>query len=203
MKKIIPIILALVMLLSFSACDSKVEKEPSTVKPVEMDIEELRSDWRDGVLTFADGGKADLPCTMDEIVESSGLKIADAEGIKKKVLQPDENANFNLVGDDIQIRLTFKNKTDEPLTADKAPVVSYNYTNLRENNGTIRFANSLTMNVKRADVENSLGVPDGATPEDTMYTYVGRDSEKRRVELRVTFNSNNLVNSVAFHVGAK
>ncbi len=203
MKKIFACILALVMLFSLCACDSASKGEPTTVQPVDMDLEVLRGDWRDGKLNFGDDKIVDLPCTMDEVVEASGLRIADSEGIKNKVLKPDEKVDFNLVSEDIQITLTFKNKTEEPLTADKATVVSYCFTNVQKNNVNVKFANSLTVNVRRSDVEDALGLPDGATSEDVMYTYVGKDEKKRRVELRVSFNSDDLVNSVAFHVGAK
>ncbi len=203
MKKIFAGVLALVMLLSFCACDKGKKTEPTTIKPEELDEELLRSDWKDGIIYFGNGGTVDLPCTVEEIVETSGLKITDEEGMKKKVLQPDESTNFNLAGDNVQVRLTFKNKTEEPLTADKATIVGYSFTNVNKNNVTIKFVKTLTVNVRRTDIEEALGLPDGATSEDSSYTYVGRDSEKRRVELRVNFNSSELVNSVYFHVGSK
>ncbi len=201
MKKIFACVLAIVMLFTLCACGSNSDGEPSTVQPVDMDIEVLRADWRDGKLVLADGKSIDLPCTFEEIIASSGLRIANEEGLKSKVLQPDETVNFNLVGDNIQIKLTFKNKTEEPLTADKATIVSYYYTNVQKGNVAVKFANALTVNVKRSDVEDSLGLPDGATSEDVMYTYDGRDEKNRKVELKVSFNSSDLVNYVAFNVG--
>lgn len=203
MKKIFACVLTLLMLLSFCACDTDGDKEPSTIKPVEMDEEQLRAEWKYGVLTFGNGGTVELPCTMDEIVKSSGLKITDPERIKATVLKPEESADFYLAGDNIQMTLTFRNKTEEPLTADKATVVSYNYTNVNKNNETIKFAKNLTVNARRTDVEDALGLPDDAKSGDVSYTYVSRDENKRRVELRVNFNSSDLVNSVSFHIGAK
>ena len=203
MKKIFACVLALLMLLSFCACGPDEQSEGTTIKPVELDEELLRSDWKDGIIYFENGGTVDLPCTMDEIVETSGLKITDIEGAKRKVLQPDETVYFNLAGDGVQMKLTFKNKTDEPLTADQATIVGYSFSNVNKNNVTIKFVKTLTVNVRRTDIEDALGLPDNATSEDTYYTYVGRDSEKRRVELRVNFNTSDLVNSVYFHVGSK
>ena len=202
MKKIFACVLALLMLVSFCACESNEEPQGTTIKPVELDEELLRSDWKDGIIYFENGGTVDLPCTMDEIVETSGLKITDIEGAKRKVLQPGETVNFNLAGEGVQMRLTFKNKTEEPLTADQATIVGYSYTNVNKNNVGIKFAKTLTVNVRRTDIEEALGLPDGATSEDVSYTYVGRDSEKKRVELRVNFNTSDLVNSVYFYVGS-
>ena len=203
MKKIFACALAIVMLFILCACGSSSKGEPTTVQPVELDEEVLRSDWRDGVIYFENGGTVDLPCTLEEIVETSGLRVADKDGIQKTVLEPDEDAYFYLVGDNLQIKLTFKNKTDEPVTAENATIVGYSYTNVNKNNVAIKFAKTLTVNVRRSDVEDSLGLPDGATSEDKSYTYEGRDAEKRKIVLKINFNSSDLVNSVEFHVGAK
>lgn len=203
MKKLVSLILVVILVFSFAACnndsndDSATTTEPSTL---ELNIEELKYNWTDGILTFANGKQITVPCTISEIVEASGLVIQNGEKIANTVLEPDESKDIYLIGENITIGIECENTTTENVKLFDATVVEYIFNNTKEGNRSIKFANTLTMGVSRADVETALGVPKGATEEDVLYVYSGRNHKREKVKLRITFNSDDIVNSVAFEI---
>lgn len=203
MKKFISLVLVAVLVLSFAACnkdskdDSTTTTEPSTL---ELNIEELKYNWTDGILTFANGKQITVPCTISQFVEASGLEIQNGDIIANLSLEPDESKDIYLVSDDTYIGIECENLTTENVNIMDATIVEYIFNNTKEGNRNIKFANTLTVGVGRADVEEALGIPKGATAEDVLYIYSGRNNKRDKVELRITFNSDNIVNSVAFEI---
>ncbi len=208
MKKIISLILAAVFALSFASCnksdtDSKESTsnnpayEPSTL---ELNADELKSNWKDGVLTFANGKQVTLPCTLKQLIEASGLEVQNANLIGDVIIEPDESEDFYLVDDDTYMHIECENRTKEHLNYMDTTVVEYSFNNTKSGNQNIKFANTLTVGVGRADVEEALGIPKGATSNSVYYSYKGRNGKREKVELRINFNSDNIVNSVAFEI---
>lgn len=205
MKKIISLILVAVLLLSFSACndtnknseENSNKYEPSTLP---LDIEQLKYNWTDGIITFANGNQITVPCTVSQFVEASGLEIQNADIISNKVLEPDDSKDIYLVNDKTYISIECENTTAENLTVLEATVVEYNFTNVKEGNREIKFANTLTAGAGKADVEEALGTPKDTAAENSLYYYKGKNSKGEKVELRIGFNSDDVVNSVAFEI---
>lgn len=208
MKKIISLILVAVFALSFASCnksdtDSKESasntpaSEPSTL---ELNADELKSNWKDGVLTFANGKQVTLPCTLKQLIEASGLEVQNANLIGDVIIEPDESEDFYLVGDDTYMHIECENRTKEHLNYMDTTVVEYSFNNTKSGNRNIKFANTLTVGVGRADVEEALGIPKDATSNSVYYSYKGRNGKREKVELRINFNSDNIVNSVAFEI---
>lgn len=203
MKKLISLVMVAVLVFSFAACnndsndDTTTTTEPSTL---ELNIEELKYNWTDGILTFANGKQITVPCTVSQFVGASGLEIQNADRITNIVLEPDDSKDIYLSSDDTYIGIECENLTTENVNIMDATVVEYSFNNTKEGNRSIKFANTLTAGVGRADVEEALGVPKGATAEDVLYVYSGRNNKRDKVELRITFNSDNIVNSVAFEI---
>lgn len=203
MKKIIALLLVLVIAFSITACDGSDNKGENTYKYGEtlpLDVEELKANWKDGELVFANKKSIKLPCKAEEFVSASDLKVNGGESVVLLTLAPDETKSLYLVDDGTSIEITCKNTTDEDINIMEATVVEYYFTNVKPGNRKIKFVGTLTAGVTRADVEKALELPKNATSEDVLYFYKGRNSANKKVELRVSFNSDNVVNSVAFKV---
>ncbi len=199
MKKFISLLLVFVLAISITACDSSKNEGSYNPETLPLDIEELKANWKEGELIFANGNAVTLPCSIDEFVETSGLTVRNADLINK-VLSPDETYTLNLVGSETNISIKCKNTTEEDLDYADSTVIGYTITNMQTGNRKIKFAGTLTAGVVRADVEKALEIPKNKTSEDVMYTYSSRNSKNKKVELRITFNSDDIVNSVAFKV---
>lgn len=200
MKKIISVILVLLIVLSVTACDSgKSEYNPETLP---LDVEELKANWKEGELIFANEKSVKLPCGVKELVETSELEVYNSKNITVLTLKPDETKTFYLTNDSTRIEITCKNTKEEDVGIMDSTVVKYSFTNLKPGNRKIKFAGTLTAGVTRADVEKALEIPKNATSEDSIYTYSGRNSVNKRVELTIGFNSDNIVSSVTFEVNA-
>lgn len=204
MKKFISLVLVAILVFSFAACNNDSEDDSTTTtneqSTLELNIEELKYNWTDGILTFANGKQITVPCTISQFVEASGLEIQNGDIIANLSLEPDESKDIYLVSDDTYIGIECENLTTENVNIMDATIVEYIFNNTKEGNRNIKFANTLTVGVGRADVEEALGVPKGATAEDVLYVYSGRNDKRDKVELRITFNSDNIVNSVAFKI---
>ena len=200
MKKIISIMLALVMLLSFAACNK--DKTPSTPQEtVKIDGEMLKADWQSGKIVFPNGNSVQLPCKVSEFIEKSGLKIGNESVIGDKVLAPREELTLNIAGDGVTFKVTVRNTTSTPEMSYKdANVIEYNFNNTNVGNRQIKFAGTLTPGATREAVEDALGRPKGQKKDDTLYYYNGENSKDRKVKLIVSFNSDDIVNSVAYEI---
>ena len=199
MKKIISLLLVFVIAFSITACNSSKKGEENNFNAtLPLDVEELKANWKSGELVFENKNVIKIPCAVEEL-EKSGLKISNGD-YATKVLKPDETYSIHLVGENIYISLKCKNTTDADVECSKATVYQYNLSNGETGNRTIKFAGTLTPGVVRADLEKALGLPEGKTSEDVMYIYTGRNTKNKKVTLRVTFNSIDIVNSVAFEV---
>ncbi len=200
MKKIISIMLALVMLLSFAACNK--EKEPSTPQEtVKIDGDVLKADWQSGKIVFPNGNSVELPCKVSEFIEKSGLKIGNESVLGDMVLAPREEVTLNIVGDGMSFKATARNTTSTPeMSYKEASVIEYNFNNTYTANRQIKFAGTLTPGATREAVEDALGRPKGQKKDDTLYYYNGENSKDRKVKLIVSFNSDDIVNSVAYEI---
>lgn len=204
MKKIISFVLVAVLLFSFVSCNNSDPKKNTTTtteqSTVELNIEELKYNWTDGVLTFENGNQIKLPCTVEQIVEVSDLQIGNFDIVSNGGLEPGESKNIYLVKEDISISIECENLTTENVSLMEATVVEYSFNNTHSGNRSVNFANTLAMGVGRADVEEALGIPEGANSEKVLYTYEGRNEDGDKIKLRISFNSGNIVNSVAFEI---
>lgn len=196
MKKVIALLLVAVMVLSFAACNKDKDEGP-TAAPI--DKEELKQGWQEGVITFANGKSVTLPCTIDEIVKASELTIPSLDTMKNTTLEPGAKKSLNLVNADTLISLKCENTTKEAIKVEEATVIGYTINRTKEGNAKVKFANTLTVNAGKADVEEVLGVDETAEKKG-FSKYQGTNAKKEKVEMRVTYDSNNLVNSVAFEI---
>lgn len=196
MKKVIALLLVAVMVLSFAACNKDKDEGP-TVAPI--DKEELKQGWQEGVITFANGKSVTLPCTIDEIVKASELTIPSLDTMKNTTLEPGAKKSLNLVNADTLISLKCENTTKEAIKVEEATVIGYTINRTKEGNAKVKFANTLTVNAGKADVEEVLGVDETAEKKG-FSKYQGTNAKKEKVEMRVTYDSDNLVNSVAFEI---
>lgn len=196
MKKVIALLLVAVMVLSFAACNKDKDEGP-TAAPI--DKEELKQGWQEGVITFANGKSVTLPCTIDEIVKASELTIPSLDTMKNTTLEPGAKKSLNLVNADTLISLKCENTTKEAIKVEEATVIGYTINRTKEGNAKVKFANTLTVNAGKADVEEVLGVDETAEKKG-FSKYQGTNVKKEKVEMRVTYDSDNLVNSVAFEI---
>ncbi len=198
MKKVISLLLVFVIAMSFAACSGS--NDHTTTEPPTINAEELKKNWKQGELVFANAKKVAIPCDVNEIVEASELELYNSSNIEKITLAPEEHQTIYLVNDNTRIEIKCKNTTDADVNIMESTVVKYNLTNLKPGNRKIKFAGGLTANVVRSDVETALGIPDGANSDSPIYIYSGRNNKNKKVELRIAFNSNNGVNSVAYEI---
>lgn len=198
MKKVISIILVAIMLFSFAACDKKGSGSPDETLP--LDIEALKADWKKGTLVFPGDKTVNLPCTLSEFVENSGVKINKEKTFEGRMLEPDESMTFYVSIDGANMKITVKNITKEAVSYMDANVSKYSYNNSSEANRQIKFVNTLSPGVSRSDVEKALEIPENRTSEDVLYIYEGRNTKNKKIELIVAFNSDNVVNSVSYEI---
>ena len=200
MKKVLALILVALMVFSFAACNKDKGGDDGT-HPTQAPVnkEELKKGWQEGVLTFANGNTITLPCSIDEIINASGLSIPSLETMKSTMIEPGSVKLFNLVGDGVTVSIRCKNQTQEPVKAEETTIVGYSFNRTKEGNIKLKFANTLTVNAKRAEVEEVLGVDEKAA-ERKFSKYEGENQKKQKVEMRVSYDSDNFVNSVAFEI---
>lgn len=201
MKKIIALLLIVVIAFSITACTDKNKDDNVTQQTtIKLDAEKLKANWKSGEITFADGKKATIPCTPKELAEKSGLTIRNYDAISIKTLAPGESLTINIVNDNTSIDVKCENKTKETVNVLDSTVVKYSFNNTKAGNKEVFFADSLTVGVTRDAIVDALGEPKSTAGEDTLYFYTGKNSKGKRIELRVGFNANNIVNSVSYEV---
>ncbi len=203
MKKIISIMLVALLLLSFAACNKNgtaSEDTEALKETVKVDVEALKSDWQKGELVINDVS-VEMPCKVSELIEKTGLKISNQDTLGEKVLKAGETLSLNIVGEDLYFKIMVRNNTKEDgLNYMDATVIKYDFTGSNEGNRQIKLAGTLSPGASRKDVEKALGIPKGKTSEDVLYTYEGKNSQNRKVELNVSFNSFDVANSVSFEI---
>lgn len=199
MKKFLAILLVALMVFSFAACDK--DKDDASNKPSEAPVnkEELKKGWQEGALTFANGKEISLPCSIDEMLQASELSVPGYETVKDTELKPGQRKTLSLTGADASISIKCENTTNEAIKIAEATVVGYTFNRTKPDNVKIKFANTLSVNAKKADVEEVLGVDEKAA-EKRFSEYKGTNGKNQDVEMRVTYDSNDLVNSVAFEI---
>ncbi len=202
MKKFISLVMVAVLLFSFAACNNDSKDDTTTTEPstLELNVEELKYNWTDGVLNFENGKQVTVPNTVNQFLETSELVFGNADLMANVILKPGESKTVYFSGTDMYVNIKCKNLTDEDANLIDTTIIEYSFNNTQKGNKNIKFANTLTVGVGRADVEEALGIPDGATAEDRLYVYSGRNKNRDKVELRIAFNSDNIVNSVAFKI---
>lgn len=203
MKKIISIMLVAILLFSFAACNKKETMSEDTEalkETVKLDAEALKSDWKNGELVINDVS-IEMPCKVSELIEKTGLEISNQAILGEKVLNAGETLSLNIVGEDIYFKVMVRNNTKEDgLNYMNATVIKYDFTNSNMGNRQIKLAGTLSPGASRKDVEEALGIPEGKTSEDTLYSYEGKNSQNRKVELNVSFNSFDVANFVSFEI---
>ncbi len=206
MKKFVAILLVLVIgILCFSGCN-KEDKDPLTdygdYNPVEkFDEDKLKETWSAGEITFANKNKIVLPCTVEEFIEASGTYIGNQSYYDNMVVQPDKKFTIQLLADNIQLKIDCKNLTTENVGYLETTVVGFSFFKSADGNRQVTVAAGLTVGVTRAEVESALGIPEGKTSEDTMYTYKEKVSDEQTIRLNISFNSADVVNSISYQVG--
>lgn len=165
-----------------------------------IDVEQLKENWQIGELVFANEKSVELPCTVTEMVNASELGIYNEKNIKVLTLKSGESKTIYLTNDSTRLEITCKNKGKEDVNIMDSTVIGYNLTNVSSGNRKIKFAGTLTPGVTRADVEKALELPENAKNTDTLYYYNDKNEKNKNVELIVSFNSDNIVNSVSFSV---
>lgn len=203
MKKVIAVLLALVItLFALSACnkdDGTSNEDYGDYKPVEkFDGDKLKETWTTGEITFGNKNKIKLPCTIDEFLQASGLKIANEQAFANKQYKPGESITIPLSGQDTQLKIDCENLGTTDCGYKDTTVVGFNYFNSANGNRAITVAAGLTVGVPRADVEEALGIPEGKTSEDRLYTYTVKVEEKDAIRMSVSFNSSDIVNSISY-----
>lgn len=207
MKKFTAVLLALVLVLfSFAACNKEDDSNPSTdygdYEPVEkFDEEKLKETWSIGEITFANENKVTLPCTVREFIEKSGMHLADESIYANQQMQPGKTFALQLLSENTQIKIDCKNLGTSDVSYLDATVVGFNFFNSVAGNRQITVAAGLTVGITRAEVEDALGIPEGKTSEDSMYTYKEKVSDEQTIRLSISFNSSGIVNSITYKVG--
>ena len=203
MKKVIAVLLALVIaLFALSACnkdDDTSNEDYGDYKPVEkFDGDKLKETWTTGEITFGNKNKIKLPCTIDEFLQASGLKIANEQAFANKQYKPGESFTIPLSGQDTQLKIDCENLGTAECGYKDTTVVGFNYFNSANGNRAITVAAGLTVGVSRAAVEEALGIPEGKTSEDKLYTYTVKVEDKDAIRMSVSFNSSDIVNSISY-----
>lgn len=153
MKKIIAILLVLVIsLFSFAACnkDGQSNDEQNTYKPVEeFNEDKLKETWTAGEITFPNGNKITIPCTVGEFIETSGLKTGAASVFENKTIQPNETFSLTLVNENVQVKISCQNKEKDGANYLDTTVTSFNFFYGQQGNRQITVAAGLTVGVSR------------------------------------------------------
>ena len=203
MKKIIAILLVLVIaLFSFAACNKKDSNDPNAdnpYKPVEeFNEDKLKETWSQGEITFPNGNKLTIPCTVGEFIEKSGMKTGAASQYENKAIKAKEKINLILNGGDAQVKITCQNKGEDDANYLDITVTEFNFFYGKQGNRQITVAAGLTVGVTREEVESALGIPEGKSSEDTLYTYKNELDNGQKITLIVSFNSSDVVNSISY-----
>ena len=203
MKKFVAILLVLVIgLFAFTACnkdDDTVGGDYGDYKPVEkFDGDKLKETWTSGEITFANKNKILLPCTIDEFMDASELRIPDESVYANKQLKSGESINIALVGEETRLEVSCENLGDAECGYRDATVVGFNFFNSANGNRAITVAAGLTVGITRAEVEEALGIPEGKTSEDRLYTYKVELENNEAIRMSVSFNSSGVVNSISY-----
>lgn len=201
MKKIISLIMVAVLLFSFAACknDGEDDTKNPTQSTLPLDVEQLKHNWTSGILVFANEKQITLPCTVAQFVEASGLSIHSVD-IYTQTLSPGTSESLYVADENSRIIITCKNPTTEDVKYSDATIYEYSFNNTNPGNMNIKFANTLTVGVGKANVVEALGEPEKISGNNTLYFYNGKNDKKQDVELRINFNSDDIVNSVAFQI---
>ena len=101
-------------------------------------------------------------------------------------------------GEETQIKIDCENLDTVNCGYDDITVVGFSYFNSVNGNRAITVAAGLTVGVSREEVEDALGIPEGKTSEDRLYTYTVKVEEKDAIRMSVSFNSSNIVNSISY-----
>ena len=198
MKKVIAILMVSVMLFSFAACNKDKPEENKPINPP-INKEELKQGWQEGVLTFANGNSITLPCSVTEIMNASGLSIPVLKQNAETTLAAGRQKSFNLVDSDTSISIKCQNNGKEDIKLEDAMVVGYSFNRTKAGNNKVFFANTLTVNAMKTEVEEVLGIDEEAEQKG-FSKYQGENSKGKKVEMRVSYDSDNYVNSVAFEI---
>ena len=203
MKKFIAILLVLVIgLFAFTACnkdDNSSAVDYGDYKPVEkFDGDKLKETWSSGEITFANKNKILLPCSIEEFIEASGLKFTNGAAYENKPIKPGETFTIPLVGTDTQIKIDCQNLGSTDCGYLETTVVGFNFFNSAKGNRVITVAAGLTVGVTRAEVEKAMGIPEGKTSEDRLYTYKVELENKETIRMSISFNSKGIVNSISY-----
>ncbi len=203
MKKFIAILLVLVIgLFAFTACnkdEDNVSGDYGDYKPVEkFDGDKLKETWTKGEITFANKNKITLPCSYDEFLEKSELRFVNTQAYENKQIKPGESFTLPLVGTDTQIKIDCQNLGSSDCSYNETTVVGFDFFNSVNGNRAITVAAGLTVGVTRAEVEEALGIPEGKTSEDSLYTYKVELEDKEYIRLSVSFNSSGIVNAISY-----
>ncbi len=197
MKKIIAVLLVAVMLLSFASC--KKEETPEPVTGVPFDKETLAISWQDGALLFPNDVVVYMPSNVKDIMTKSGFTIPSLNDMKDRTLAPGEEKDLRLVNGAVSLTITCKNTAKEDADILQCSVVGYNIRKSDDPNHMIRFAGTLTIDAERAAVEEVIGI-DPDSEENGVQYYKTKNSRNRNVEIRIKYNSDNLINSIAFEI---
>ncbi len=208
MKKIVAIVLALVIgLFAFTACNKEKDSNSplndyGDYEPVEkFDEDKLKETWSIGEITFANNNKITLPCSVKEFIEKSGLTVGNKNYYEGIVVQPGKTFSIQLEDIDMQVKIECKNLETDNIGYLDGTVVGFSFFNSKAGNRQITVAAGLTVGVTRAEVESALGIPEGNTQEDRMYIYKNKISDTQTIRLNISFNSDNMVNSIIYNVG--
>ena len=206
MKKIIAIMLALILgLLCFTACnkddaDNSGEKGLEDYEPAEkFDEEKLKENWSIGEITFANGNKLTLPCTVREFMEVSESKLNNPQAYETKKYQPDEAYSIALITDDTEVTINCTNHTGDYAGYAEATVTGFDFYKSTNGNRQITVGGGLTIGVSRSEVESALGIPEGKTSEDRVYTYKAEAENGQVIRMTVSFSSNT-VNAIVYKI---
>lgn len=201
MKKIISLALTLVLLFSFAACNNGDEKNTnnSEQSTLPLDVEQLKYNWTSGILLFSDDKQITIPCTVAEFLEASGLDV-NVIDINNQTLASGKSKTFFVLNEEVRVSVTCKNSSKEDIKIADATICEYSFNNTNEGNKNIKFANTLTVGTGKTAVIEALGEPKKTAGNETLYYYIGKNDKGQDVELRINFNSDNIVNSVAFKI---
>ncbi len=215
MKKIIALLLCVSILFCFTACNNT--STDYLDEPVELDVEMLKANWDKGEITFANGETLTLPCLKNEIESTSELVMYNAFSHVNDVIGIGESFENYLMDRDTKISATYVNLYEKKEIKLMYSIVStVTIEDIKEGNRWIKFAGTLTTGVARADLEEALGIPEGATAEDDTYTYISENGGRTvtikdqlgvyedvtyecvKTLLIVTFNEKDIVSKIQY-----
>ncbi len=199
MKKYIAIFLVLVLtVFSFAACNKESGGNDDNTPVEKFDEEKLKETWKEGEVTFANGNKVSFPCTVNDVIEASGMNYENPAYFESVKIEAGETETVQLESEDTKFKIDCKNSGKEAIGIGEASVTGFNFYNAAEGNKKITVSAGLTVGILRKDVEDALGIPEGKTPEDKVYTYKSETANGQKMRLSVSFNSSGQVNSISY-----